>query len=460
MKKYSKIKLLICFLLMISLCSCKKFLDIVPQSDPTSASFYKTSDDIKNALSGCYASLQSGSQYRGHFITMMETRSDNISDNNSGGNAGRDYNVDRFLANSDNIVFLESWRSIYNTIYRCNAALSKIDVVANSALKSQYESELRFIRALNYFNAVRFWGDIPLVLSPISPEESYKVIRNNKSEVYKAIEDDLKVAAENLPATFTGDNLGRATRGAAKSLLGKVYLTQQKYALASTVLKEVIDSKTYILLDNVSSVFATDNKMNNEIIFAVRFNKSVVGEGRAIPTYFDGPVLDAALLSGYAATDTRRDLLNTLSSNTRNPVKKYYDTFDLNTNNVGNDFPILRYADVLLMYAEALNEQNYEANGSAMEALNLIRFRANTSLFTGALLADKVSFRDAVYQERRLELPLEWSRWFDLIRTNTAIEAMKKVGLTIQNWQFLYPIPLTEVQIMNNAQSFPQNPNY
>jgi starch-binding outer membrane protein, SusD/RagB family len=453
---------LICCLaaLSLTLSSCNKFLEIEPKSDPTVASYYKNTDDIRNAVNGCYAALQGKNQYMQHFITLMETRSDNVSDNNSGGNAGRDYNIDRFIAGADNVVFLEAWQSIYNDIYRCNLALSNMEVVNSAALRRQYEAELRYLRALNYFNAVRLWGDIPLTLIPVSPEASYNLIRNPQAEVYSAIEADLLAAAGGLPLAFGGADVGRATKGSAQSLLGKVYLTEKKFGDAARVLQEVIASNQYQLLPNIADVFASANKLNKEIVFAVRYNKSVVDEGHPVLTYFDGPVLDPALLNGYQSTDNRRDLLNTVPSNSRNPVKKYFDAFDLNTNNVGNDFPVLRYADVLLMCAEALNEQAYNGSGMSMSYLNQVRARANASTFTSTNLPDQASFRNAVYQERRLEFPLECQRWFDLVRTNTAGPAMQAVNLNIQPWQYLYPIPLTEVQIVNDPKTFPQNPNY
>jgi hypothetical protein len=440
--------------------SCNKFLDLEPLSDPTVASFYRTEPDIRNAVNGSYAALQSNKQYAGHFITLMEVRSDNISDNNSGGNAGRDYNIDRFIAGSDNIAVLQAWQSIYNSIYRCNAALAKLSVVASQSARDQYEGELRFLRALHYFNAVRLWGNIPLVLTPLEPEDTYHLIRNDKSEVMSAIVQDLQTAADMLPWEYTGDNIGPATKGAAKTLLGKVYLTDKKYQEASLVLGEVIDNKHYELLGKIDSVFSVSNKANKEIIFAVKYNKSVVDEGHPILTYFDGPVLDPLLLSAYPAGDTRRPLLNTSSVNTRRPVNKFYDVHDLNTNNVGNDFPILRFSDVLLMYAEALNELNFELTGQARDALDAVRVRATGLPFLDSELADQERFRKAIANERRLEFPLECQRWFDLIRTGQAAEVMKGVNLQIEPWQYLYPVPLTEIEIINDPVGFPQNLNY
>lgn len=446
--------------LVLALGSCKKFLTLAPPSSATDASFYKTTQDITNALNGCYAALQDKTQYQDHFVTMMEARSDNVSDNNAAGNAGLNYNIDRFLAGSNNTVFLEAWQSIYNTIYRCNETLAHLDVVTDATLKRQYEGELRFLRALEYFNAVRFWGDVPLVLTPVSTDGAYQLARNKQADVYASIEQDLSVASSFLPLTFSGADIGRATKGAAQTLLAKVYLTEQKYNAVTTVLDSVIHSGVYQLLPHITDVFSTANKMNQEVVFAVRFNKSIAGQGHAIPAYFDDPILDPALLSAYPVDDSRRDLLTTTASGSHKPVKKYFDVLDSATNTVGNDFLLLRYADVYLMAAEALNEQGYDAAGDAMNYLDSVRSRAMAPLFTAAELPDQASFRSAVLQERRLEFPLEWQRWFDLTRTNTATQALKALNLNIQSWQYLYPVPLTEVNIINNARTFPQNPNY
>lgn len=462
MKMY-KTLLIGLFVLSTTLLSCKKFLDITPQSDPTSIAFYKNEADIRSAVTGCYAILQSNKLYAGHYLTLMETRSDNISDNNSGGAAGRDYNIDRFIAASDNLAVLEAWQNTYFAIDRCNTTLGNLDVVANEGAKRQFEGELRFLRALNYFNLVRLWGDVPLVLKQITPDESYKLVRNKTPEIYAAIETDLIAAAALLPESYTGEDIGRATKGAAKSLLGKVYLTEKKYLSAIKSLEEVILSNTFQLLPNEADVFDVANKMNKEMIFVIRYNKTVIGEGHSVLTYVNQPVFDPLLLNSYEPGDTRRDLLNltTINGNTK-PIKKYADLLDPITNRVGNDWPVLRYADVLLMYAEALNEVGYSSdiNSPAFINLNKIRMRARASIYTAAQLSDQTSFRTAIIKERRLEFVMENQRWFDLIRTNTATDAMKLVNLNIQSWQYLYPVPLTEVNIINNPSVFPQNPNY
>lgn len=459
-----------------ALFSCKKsFLTLLPPSETTDANFFKTTTDIDNAVIAAYAPLQT--LYLGNypsltpvFLTMMEARSDNIQDLNPGANAGTEYNIDRFLAGSDNTDVAAAWDSIYHAVYRCNLALSHIDVVTDSGLKAQYQGELLFLRALHYFNVVRLWGGAPVVLTPITANQSLKVGRSTVPQVYAAIEADLTEAISLLPPVYSNTaNLGRATQGAATALLGKVYLTEGKFSQAVTTLQQLITAGNpygYSLLSSIDSVFNVNNKMNAEIIFAVRYNKSVPGEGHALPSYLNQPGLDPNLISAYGPTDARAALLTTatLDANDK-PVLKYYDTYDPNTKALGNDFIVLRYADVLLMYAEASNEVGYDSdpNGAAFGNLNAVRTRAGATLFTAATLPDQASFRQAVWQERRLELPLEMHRWFDLCRTNTAAAAFAASGLTPVNFQsfnYLYPIPESEIEIMNNASLFPQNPGY
>jgi hypothetical protein len=317
---------------------------------------------------------------------------------------------------------------------------------------------------------VRLWGGVPLVLQPTSSQDAQNIGRSPVTDVYAAIEADLSRAATLLPATYAATDLGRATAGAAKGLLGKVYLTEKKYSQCTTVLKDLIPPGTnaykYMLLPNIADVFSVNNKLNAEVLFAVHYDKTINGEGHGFGAYISNPSIDPNLLNAYEAADTRRNLLN----NTRvdvntNPINKYYDTFDPPTKTVGNDYIILRYADVLLMYAEALNEVAYSSdpNSDNFKYLNMVRSRAGASVLTAARLPDQMSFRNTVWQERRLELPFEFSRWFDLIRTNTAIEALQNTALTkitIQQFQLVYPIPAGQIEVIHNPAIFPQNPGY
>lgn len=456
--------------LSVTMISCDSFLDLKPESTASTVNFYTSEGDIDNAVIACYAKLQSGDLYGGDLITLLETRSDNIEDQNPGGNAGRDYNIDKFTAGSDNAVFKDVWKASYNTIMRCNTVLAHLDILEGKSIKRQYEGEAKFIRALMYFNLVRMWGDVPLILTPITTEEARNVVRNSTSEVYKAIEEDLIIAKSQLPVVYSSDlQKGRATSGAAAALLGKVYLTQKKWAECRDLLSDFINvdyKNVYSLVNPVAKVFSVDNKLNPEMVFIVRYEKSIVDEGRSFPTYYkSAQLLDPNLRKLYATTPTKDERLALLESNKvdsdNSPFVKFYDTFDPITQKVGFDQPIIRYADVLLMYVEALNEIEYNpsARGDAFYYLNLVRTRSKAPTYTPASLSDQESFRQAVYLERRLEFPLELLRWFDLIRTETAEEALQKVGINITRNDYLYPIPKSELELVNNP-GFYQNPGY
>lgn len=290
--------------------------------------------------------------------------------------------------------------------------------------------------------------------------------RSSVADVYRAIEEDLEAASGMLTSAYDDDNLGRATSVAAKALLAKAYLTQQKWSAAATLLDNIVKdySSKYGLQNTVADVFDVNQEMNKEILFAVRYSKSVLGEGHGYNDYFkDKSVIDSELLASYGTTDDRKSMIEYKKVDANNNViAKYYDTFDATTAKVGFDLPLLRWADVLLMCAEAHNEVAYESSESskALSYLNLVRKRANAVEYKVTDLKDQSAFRKAVLEERRLEFPFELHRWFDLIRTDTAIEAMSKVGFTITKNDYLYPIPKTEVDLIDNPETFPQNPGY
>lgn len=463
-----KIKYYIVGLLSLMMTTgCSDFLDLTPISEASSANYYKNTADINSALTACYGSLQGTYQYGQYFSALMELRSDNVEDINPGGSAGMFYFIDNFTATSGNNVIRYAWKELYNQIYRCNKMLASSQVVSDAALKQQYEGEAHFLRALAYFNIVRLWGAAPLILKPVGAAEAATYGRAPVADIYQAIETDLKDAASMLPSSYNDDNLGRATSVAAEALLAKAYLTEQKWSDATSLLDNMIQTyaSQHGLLDNVADVFDVNNEMNKEILFAVRYSKSVLGEGHTYNDYFkdDKSLINSELKAAYGATDERRVMIEYKKvDENNNVIAKYYDTFDPTTAKVGFDMPLLRWADVLLMCAEAHNEVGYDGteNGKAMSCLNLVRARAKADKYTSATLTDQSSFRKAVLEERRLEFPFELQRWFDLIRTDTAIDAMAKIGLTITKNDYLYPLPKTEVDLINNPETFPQNPGY
>lgn len=482
-------------ILLFSSYGCKKFLNITPQSNTgTVGNFYKNETDIQYALTAAYADLQNASLYRDNLVLMTDVRSDDLSSfANAGSNAGREYSIKIFSAQSDNQIFRNVWAKTYETIYRCNNVIKYVPVVGNTKLRAQYEAEARFIRALCYFNIVRLWGDAPLILTPLSPEEIALSARSKTSAIYATIESDLLFASDvnNLAKSFSGANLGRATSLAAAALLAKVYIQQKKWNDATQLLEKLIktdNAGTYQLLPDIANVFSTapphgssasvfatytgwkPQTMNKEILFEVLFNKDITNEGRNALVYYtnQADINEVFKISSpsclYKSQDRRSDLMLSMrgTNNDNNLLVKYADIQN-SQGQFGYNIPILRWSDVLLMYAESLNEVSYNSSEAspALKALNDVRTRScPTCAYSTSELPDQSAFRSAVLLERRLEFPMEMQRWFDLLRTNEAIKAIQKIGITINQKDLLFPIPNSEVVLRNDPINFPQNPGY
>ncbi|WP_242156266.1 RagB/SusD family nutrient uptake outer membrane protein [Aestuariivivens sediminis] len=444
--------------LVISSCS-DSFTDLASENNSTTDSFYKTPDDFNAAIMAAYAKLQG---QVGLYFELSEWRSDNLDLGAPTAGTQDRYNINKFQETSANELIRDAWANYYNGIFRANSVTDNLGGVNfDEILMKQYEAEARFIRALTYFNIVRLWGDAPIISSVVSSEESLKIGRSPVTEVYQFIEEDLQFAANNLPSSYPAQDYGRATSGAAKTLLGKVYLTQKKYGDAVTVLNGVLGE--YGLLNNVADVFDTGNKNNSEIIFSIRFNKEIQGEGHglwfAVSDISISP-FTSKIINAYTESDARKDLIDYVPAGNLLVPAKFFDT-ESSFRNFGNDYILLRHADVLLMLSEALNEQGYQSGGTAFSYLNEVRERSNLTPLTATDLPDQARFREAVLQERFLEFPFEGHRWFDLVRTNTAASEINSgIGVVIQDYQLLYPVPQAEIEKINNTSIFYQNNGY
>ncbi len=470
--------------LSIVLGSCQNsFIDLQPISAGTTDNFYRTAEDFRIALNGAYGSLQMGGVF-GNSYVFGEVASDNTVPPASGSVTDQD-EFDRFYIRTTNPFINGRWNDSYNAIARYNTILDKIDAVSmDASLKNRYIAEVKFLRALVYFNLVRTFGDVPVVIKSMNtPDEGYSYGRSPQTEVYAQIEKDLTEAEAVLPVSYAAAETGRATQGAAKALLGKVYLTQRKFAPAVAKLKEVIDLNVYDLLPSYAEVFRVGNKNHKESVFDVQYKSGGVGEGNPWPNDFapenSGNIViafggsgnnqpSADLIAAYETGDVRKDFsLSTSYVNASgqtipvNYVKKYYDVPATRGDN-GNNIPIIRYADVVLMYAEALNEVSYQPE--ALTYLNRIRTRAGLKAKTAAEVATQAAFRLAVEQERRVELAFEGHRWFDLVRTGRAIPVMnsKKDQIRLVNTltenNLVFPIPQAQIDI--NKDKIKQNPGY
>ena len=359
---------------------------------------------------------------------------------------------------------IELAHNLSDTLAKVGFNIKDID----ETLKAQYKGEALFIRAYTYFNMYRLWSGVPVTKKVVTVAEALRIGRSSDQQMYDLIAGDLRaiVDGEMLPYSYNAEDTGRATMGAAKALLGKVYLTFGHASEAAEILDDLIGQ--YSLLDNVADVFDVDNKMNSEIIFAVRFNKEVVGEGHgawfSITNLTDNSGQTPVLQSLYEDNDARKPLIEYVQVPGVNLclMRKFMDTPDATTKQYGNDQILLRYADVLLMYAEALNEIGYDASqdSPAMSALNQVHTRAGLDPLNITDIPDQDSFRRAVCLERQKEFPYEGQRWFDLVRMGYAAEAIASEGHAIQNWQLLYPIPTTELERINDPSLLWQNPGY
>ena len=463
--------------------ACKKsFIDLSDQSRIISSDYYNDSTSISAGVNAAYAALQDiyGKAGSGRGIwPFAEVASDNSTSVADGVGAG---DFENFAVTSANPILQSTWTGIYKCVARCNLVLSRAPAVAmNSAIKNRYLAEMKFLRALAYFEAVQIWGDMPLVTKEIQTvQDAYTYGRAPRDSVYQQIIRDLMDAETVLPASYATADLGRATQEAAKGLLAKVYLTLQEYDLAAAKLQEFVglfDNKPCKLLSPYSSIFLTSNEMNAEIIFAVRYTKGGYGTGSPFANYFapnssiTGGIGNAGqyntitpdLVSAFVANDTTVDTRYTASVGYFAGVKEYYTKKYLDVpasdGDADNDWIVLRYADVLLMYAEALNEQ-----GNTLPALPYInRVRTRAGLAALPVTETQAALRLAIDVERRLELNMEGHRWFDLVRTGRAITVMNAYfvkyasAVRIDQHNLLFPVPISEI---NTNPILTQNQGY
>lgn len=450
--------IIIAALLLATLSSCESFLDLKPIDFPTEETFYTDVKGLEGGIIGVYDELQSDDQYGAKFLTLMEVRGDNVKNDNSGASGGITYQIEVFTETPANSNFAGSWLSLYTTIYRCNLILQNMENVQMSDdLRTKIAGQASFIRGLCYFNLVRLWGKVPVVTHSQTVEEARNNKRSEISDVYTQIISDLKVAKA-LPAAWPDAERGRATSYAAQSLLAKVYLYMANYPAVITELTSVvtaIKAKTQLSLVPLAQTFPNDLKTSKDIIFAVQYLKGGVGESAHQNNRYrnndNSNVISLEPSEFESNADNRKALVAPTGSGQR-PGK--FDAPATN-NETSADFPVLRCADVMLMYAEALNETTVTPTQDALDALNAVRLNAGLAAKTAAELSSKDSFRKAVYKERRLELALECDRWFDIVRTRQ----FSSIFPGVDAYRQLYPVPQAEIENVNDATGW-QNDGY
>lgn len=451
-------KVIISILAAMALSSCNDFIDLKPIDFPTEETFYKDVKGLEGAIIGIYDELQSNDQYGAKFMTLMEVRGDNVKNDNSGASGGITYQIEVFTETPANSNLSGSWLSLYKTIYRCNLVLQNLENVQMTEEQcAQIAGQASFVRALCYFNLVRLWGAVPVVTKTQTVAEA----RNNKraavTEVYDLIIKDLAVA-KGLPEVWPESERGRATSYAARALLAKVYLYMKNYQEVVNELTPVIaaiHAKRDLALVPMPQTFPNDLKTSKDIIFAVQYLKGGVGESAHQNNRYrnndNGNIISLEQSEFESNADNRKALVAPTGSGKR-PGK--FDAPATN-NETSADFPVLRCAEVMLMYAEAANELSASPGQDALDALNAVRTNADLPGKTLAELSTKDLFRQAVYKERRLELALECDRWFDIVRTGQ----MATVFPGISTYRQLYPVPQTEIENVNDKTGW-QNEGY
>lgn len=478
-------------ILSLTLFSCgDEFLDKYDPTQLVAGTYYQTEQHFEQALNGVYGDLQGLNSVEWIYTEYI---SDNSTLHFNIGNRGAGPNMEaieywQYVSGTDQIA---SWyRLLYQVLVNVNITLYKLaDAQIDATAKSNFEGQLKFMRAYYYFHLVQSFGDVIIVTEPIkSPSEAFKYSRSPASEVYSLIVSDLTSAISLLPPTQA--KTGLITKGAALSLLGKVYLTRKQYGDAVTTLKQVL-SIGYSLLPDYAYLWDGKHKNSSESIFEVQYQADTdLGEwssfvynflprdsyGAVLPFenqsgYGWGiPTLD--IISAYEEGDLRKDLSLKEGYTDKNGVwipVPYVQKFLQPHSTLGRpgvNWPVIRYADVLLMLAEAINEQS-GPNTEAYGYVNAIRDRAGLALLSGL---DKESFRTAVLKERRIELAFENHRWYDLKRTKSSSELVAFLNAhgahersnptttrggipfspgdyTFESFEALFPIPDSEILI-------------
>lgn len=479
-----KILLFLTILVSLSISSCVE-LDLAPYSSLTPENFFKNEADAKSAVLAAYSSFGNTTVFN-QFAEVVQSQATDDAEWGSGRNTNNTNknDFDRMKFTPESNLIYTVWVGYYASINTCNFAIDNITAMSADKISDtkrvQLIGEAKFLRAYFYFGLVRYFGGVPLVTQQTTSLENLKVSRNSAEDVYKSVISDLEYASANLPtkSQYKAADSGRATKGAALSLLAKVYLTREEWQKAVDATSQVL-TLGYSLCDKYADNFDLAKENGKESIFEIQYLAGDGNPGSNYNGYFrppfvtingwagygDNPVTKN-LWDAYGTGDTRRNVCIRLYTKTEYPgmsatilypyyCNKYLDFSTISTrSSSGNNQPVLRYSEVYLMRAEALGRLN-PSNPEAYEFLNKVRRRAYgfptdqpASSDIQAGLSQK-DFIDTIIKERRLELAFEGHRWFDLVRTKKLKEAMMlqnpEIGAIVEEKHLLFPIPQLEI---------------
>ncbi|QJD97928.1 RagB/SusD family nutrient uptake outer membrane protein [Mucilaginibacter robiniae] len=459
----------------IMVCSCKKsFLDLAPISNANANNFYKTRADFDVAINSAYATLYTIYAPE-EAASYTEIMSDNATLYAVAGAQADKWAIRDYTISASNTLIYQYWQDYYKAMFTINNIIDQIQVAGlDAAYTNRVKGEMMFLRGLYYYNMVQLWGGVPLVTKVISATDAYTTLRSSETDVYNQIVTDLKFAADNLPLANAVPALGRASKGAAQTVLAEVYLSMGNKSAATTLLMEVYNSGQYSLLPQYASLFGANVKNTKESVFEIQnlggsasnpyssYWTAYAPVTNGVITKYGGGINQVTddLYNEYEAGDPRRDVsINTGYNDAKGNFvaikfpKKWEDrtapvsgTQELSNNN----FMVLRYADVLLLLTEATGDATY---------MNQVRARAGLSAFGTANYptAKYPTVALALEHERRVELALEFHRFFDLKRTGRALTVLPAKGKTATQNRLVYPIP--QYVITQNS-AITQNPGY
>ena len=475
--------------LLFFACDTDEFLNPLPETAVAVESFYQSDADVLSGVIGIYDALQGvnentttsiGRSNRGvqfeHLLT--EHRTDNTRNATLEGSKS---DFHRYIVNANNVESEDYWQSMYEVIFRANNILDFMDI-ADSGNRAKYTAEAKFLRAYAYFKLVRLFGDVPLVTRVVNPEENELLFtRVATAQVYQQIVADLQEAVNTLDNTHKS----RTSKAAAQALLAKVYLTQgTNYTEAQQLCEAIINGGEFELESNFSDVFYSE--LNDEIIFAIQYMAGDANESQSFSSEFtsafrqgreDGQnIVNTNLKADFDAFGGNRtavsitDLSGVLEEDENEVIKFLPDGSDITTSpptyggnarNAGNDYIAIRYADVLLMHAEAILAGSTETtSGSAIDSYMEVRIRAGFDP-----VADRPALltKDALLLERRVELAFENQRWFDLVRFGVADDVLSAHAIEMGYVDYstralLLPIPAREINLSKGILT--QNPGY
>ncbi|WP_442588928.1 RagB/SusD family nutrient uptake outer membrane protein [Pedobacter sp. AW31-3R] len=469
--------------------SCKKsFLDVDPQGQQDSEQFWQNEADATKAVNAIYANLRSWNNVAFNALVIESTGSDEADKGSTPADATFFNLYDNFTVTSTQGALQDFWTGQYQNINYCNQVLDNIPAITmDETLKTRYLAEAKFVRAYSYFRLVRAYGDVPLRLKAATGAPEDNIPRTAKTEVYAQIEKDLTEAAAVLPQSYGSADVGRATKGAALGMHAKVAMYQQKWTDVLSLTNQVI-GLGYSLFPDFEKGFRTQNENNSESLFEVQAElvpgntaasnsqysqvqgvAGVTGGGWGFNT--PSTVLAAAFETGDPRRDAtiifrgettpQGDFIPSTVPNTMYNQKSYvpFSQFVSGFNEgCQQNFRVLRFADVLLMNAEAANETGNTT--LALTSLNKVRARARgtlTNVLADITTTDQTALRTAIWKERQVELAMENDRYFDVIRQGRGLEVFGPKGWKA-NKNEVWPVPQQEIDLSGNLLT--QNPGY